>query len=152
MQHFELFPRLRSYAFRHYLPLYRDLWIPGMTALIGPKPRRFVWTAPRAGRYDAWTSDLLARHPWVSRPQEYVTTRPANASAYRIPLQELPPYSASLRWSVDGQVLAPGTPFLQLRKGARVELIASAPTAAGVLLVPHGITTLCLAPEGEMSF
>lgn len=152
MQHFELFPRLRSYVLAHYLPLYRDLWIPGMTARIGPAPRRFVWTVPRAGRYDAWTSDLLAKHPWVSRPLEYATTRPANAAAFRIPLRELPPYAASLRWSVDGRPLAAGTRSLQLPKGARVELIASAPAPAGVLLVPHGITTLCIAPGEEFLF
>ncbi|HVE71270.1 MAG TPA: hypothetical protein VNI54_07875 [Thermoanaerobaculia bacterium] len=152
MQHFELFPRLRSYAFRHYLPLYRDLWIPGMTALIGPAPRRFIWTVPRAGRYDAWTSDLLAKHPWVSRREEFATTRPANASDFEIPLQELPPSAASLRWTVDGKPLPPGTRSLHLSRGSRVELTASAPAAAGVLLVPHGVTTLCIAPEGAMSF
>ncbi len=149
----QLFPRLASYTARHYVPMYRNLWIPGMTATIGPTPLRVVWTAPRSGRYDVWASDLLAKHPWFRRPFEYVMTTGARSELFEIPLQRLPPFSAaSLEWRVDGQLVAPGVRSFDLKKGARVELTAHAPVAAGVLLVPHGITTLCIAPEEEILF
>jgi hypothetical protein len=80
-------------------------------------------------------------------------TTGARSELFEIPLQRLPSYgAASLDWRVDGQLIAPGTRSLDLKKGARVELTAHAPSAAGVLLVPHGITTLCVAPEKEILF
>jgi hypothetical protein len=149
----QLFPRLASYTFKHYVPYYRNLWVPGMTATIGPTPIRLVWTAPRAGRYDIWTSDLLAKHPWFRRPFEYVTTTGPRSALLEIPLQRLPPLAgASLEWRVDGHPLAEGVRSLELKKGSRVELTAHASAAAGVMLVRHGIVTLCIAPEEEAVF
>jgi len=148
-----LFPRLEAYALRHYVPVYRNLWVPGMTAMIGPSPSRFVWTAPRGGRYDVYASDLLAKHPWFTRPLESVTTIGPRAALLEIPLGRLPRYDAArLQWSVDGAAMPEGVPSLQLRKGSRVELVGSAPAATGVLLVPHGITTLASAPGEEIVF
>jgi hypothetical protein len=153
MLHLQLFPRLQAYALRHYVPVYRNLWVPGLTATIGPVPRRFIWTSPREGRYDVHVSDLLAKHPWFSRPLDYVATTGPHAPQLEIPLHRLPPYeAASLQWKVDGRVLAAGTRVIDLRKGSLVELIGSAPATAGVLLVPHGINTLCMAPEEEIVF
>lgn len=153
MLHLQLFPRLQAYALRHYVPVYRNLWVPGLTATIGPVPQRFIWTAPREGRYDVYVSDLLAKHRWFSRPLEYVATAGAQAPLLEIPLKRLPPYeAASLQWKVDGRVVAAGTRVIHLRKGSLVELIGTAPVTAGVLLVPHGITTLCMAPEEEIIF
>jgi hypothetical protein len=149
----QVFPRLAAYTVHHYVPVYRNLWVPGLTATIGPAPMRLAWTAPRAGRYDVWTSDLLAKHPWFRRPFEYVTTTGPRAALLEIPLQRLPPFAgASLEWRVDGQPVASGVRMLELKKGSRVELVGRATTAAGVLLVPHGITTLCTAPEEEIVF
>lgn len=149
----QMFPRLASYTARHYVPMYRNLWIPGMTASIGPAPVQIVWTAPRGGRYDVWASDLLAKHPWFHKPFDYVRTTGSRSALFEIPLQRLPPFDgASLEWRVDGRPIPPGTRSLDLKKGARVELKAHAPVAAGVLLVPHGVTTLCIAPEEEMLF
>jgi hypothetical protein len=149
----QLFPRLQAYALRHYVPVYRNLWVPGMTAMIGPSPRRYIWTSPRSGRYDVYVSDLLAKHPWFTRPVEYVTTIGPRAAQLEIPLQRLPRYDASrLQWTVDGTALPSGTTMLQLRKGARVEVVGSGPAPAGLLLVPHGVTSLCIAPEEEIVF
>jgi hypothetical protein len=149
----QLFPRLQAYAFRHYVPVYRNLWVPGMTAMIGPAASRFVWTAPRSGRYDVYASDLLAKHPWFTRPLQSVTTIGPRAPLLEIPLRRLPRYDAArLQWSVDGAAMPVGVSSLQLRKGSRVELVGSAPVATGVLLVPHGITTLASAPGEEIVF
>jgi hypothetical protein len=148
---FEIFPQLGRYAVSHYVPLYRDLWIPGLTATIDPRPRRIAWIAPRAGDYEVWTSDVLAKHPWFSRPLEYAMIGGTGAPLYTIPLHELPPLErASLQWRVDGRKVEGRT--LRLRKGARVELLASAPVRAGLLLVPRGVSRLCMAPAVGMEF
>jgi hypothetical protein len=146
---FGIYPALERYAVTHYLPLYRDLWIPGLTVPIGPQTMRVGWIAPRAGDYEVWTSELLAKHPWLTRPLEYATTNGPRAAGYAIPLQQLPPLrTASLRWRVDGRPV--DGKVLHLRKGSRVELLASSPVPAGLLLVPRGVTTLCMAPAAEV--
>jgi hypothetical protein len=149
----QLFPRLQAYALRHYVPVYRNLWVPGMTAMIGPSVQRVAWTSPRGGVYDVYASDLLAKHPWFTRPLESVTTIGPRAALLEIPLNRLPRYEAAhLQWSVDGVLLPSGMAELRLRKGSRVELVGDAPSPTGVLLVPHGISVLCTAPEEETVF
>jgi hypothetical protein len=148
-----MFPDVAAYGVRHYVPLYRNLWIPGMTEIVGPGSRRIRWVAPRAGQYDIHVSDLLAKHPWFSRPLEYVTTIGSRAPLLEIPLQRLPGYgAAALQWSVDGKPVPANQRTIQLRKGAVVEVAGSAPVPAGVMLVPHGVETLCQAPGEEIVF
>lgn len=150
---FEIEPRLARYAVGHYVPMYRNLWVPGMTALVGPQPTRVGWIAPRAGRYDIWSSELLAKHPWLTRPMEYVTVRGARAAQYAIPLERLPALAPDdLEWRVDGVQQPRGVRSLVLRKGSRVELVARPDRAAGVLLVPHGVTEVCVGPAEEFVF
>ncbi|HYK03565.1 MAG TPA: hypothetical protein VE974_17545 [Thermoanaerobaculia bacterium] len=149
----EAFPRTARYATTHYLPLYRNLWVPGMTALVGPQPTRAGWIAPRAGRYDVHASAALATHPWFTQPLAYAATVGRLAPQYAVPLRRLPPLAAdALQWSVDGIAQPRGTRTLTLRKGSRVELIATPGRAAGVLLVSHGTDTLALAPAEPFVF
>jgi hypothetical protein len=149
----EAFPQTSRYATTHYVPLYRNLWVPGMTALVGPQPMRVAWIAPRAGRYDVHASTALATHPWFTNPLAYAATAGPLAPRYAIPLRRLPPLSSdALQWRVDGIAQPRGTRTLTLRKGSRVELLATPATAAGVLLVPHGTDTLALAPADSFVF
>ncbi|MEA2463175.1 MAG: hypothetical protein QOJ98_922 [Acidobacteriota bacterium] len=146
----EAFPQTARYATTHYVPLYRNLWVPGMTAIVGPQPMRVGWIAPRAGTYDIHASVALATHPWFTNPLAYAATA---GPAYAIPLRRLPPLSSDvLQWRVDGIAQPRGMRTLTLRKGSRVELLASPATAAGVLLVPHGTATLALAPAEPFVF
>jgi hypothetical protein len=149
----EAFPQTARYATTHYVPLYRNLWVPGMTAIVGPRPTRAGWIAPRAGRYDVHASPALAPHPWFTQPLAYAATIGPLAAQYAIPLQRLPPLPAeALHWQIDGIAQPRGTRTLTLRKGSRVELIATPPRAAGVLLVPHGTNTLAVAPAEPFVF
>jgi hypothetical protein len=143
------FPDTAAWSFRHYVPLYRDLWIPGLGSRIEPRPMKVAWLAPKAGRYEIFASELLARHPWLTRPQEYLLMQGTTLEGMQIPLRSLPPMSDdAFQWTVDGQPIAPGTRILTLRKGSRVELVVDSPVAAGVLVVPEGTDTLCLpAPD-----
>lgn len=150
---FEVHPNLARYAVRHYVPVYRNLWVPGMTVVVGPQPSRVGWIAPRAGQYDVWSSELLVKHPWLNKPEEYVAVAGPPAAQLAIPLERLPALPTdALQWRVDGVEQPRGVRTLTLRKGSRVELLATPGARAGVLLVPRGITTLCVAPEGDFPF
>ena len=141
-------PRMAAYVAHHYLPLYQHLWLPGMSAVIGPGPWRTSWVVPRSGRYDVYVSELLPSHPWFSRWHDYGLLR---GSELAIPLARLPQApAASLQWRVNGVAVA-STPR-ELQRGARLELSSSLPNRAGVLIVPHGITTLSSMPEASAPF
>lgn len=142
------YPRLALYVARHYLPVYRNLWVPGMTAAVGPQDRRAVFIVPKSGRYDVYASALLARHPWIVRPLQYGQME---GSELEIPLERLPPLpDASLQWSVNGAVVAGR--MLELNAGDRLALAYRGDTPAGVLVVPHGTSTLCTTPDARFVF
>ena len=146
---FEIFPRTAAYAVRHYVPLYRNLWVPGMTASLGPgKP--FTWRAPAAGRFTLWASVVLARHPWFSKPLDYAQVSGPLAPRYAIPLRRMPP--AKVRWSVDGALIAEGIRTVELKKGSRVAIVSEEARPVGALLVPSDVSVLCMAPEEEFQF
>jgi hypothetical protein len=144
----DLHPRAGQYTSRHYIPLYRNLWLPGLAAAIPAGPHRDVWIVQRSGRYDVHVSELLARHPWIARPHEYGLIEGPDATRLEIPLQRLPrmPYTLA----VDGVRMPPGP--LDLRQGARVEIVTAAPRPAGILVVPAGVATLSIAPEERFVF
>jgi hypothetical protein len=143
-------PRLAAFVTHHYVPLYRNLWLPGMSAMLEAQPSRTTWTVVRGGRYEVFASELLAKHPWFARPLEYGMI---DGSELAIPLRRLPRVAdAELRWSVDGVPLPPGVRSLDLRAGSTLELMATPRTRTGVLVVPHGVDTLCITPDTEFVF
>jgi hypothetical protein len=144
---FEIFPRTAAYAVRHYVPLTRDLWLPGMTAVLKPGAA-YRWTVPAAGRYTLWASEPLVRHPWLTRPLELAKLQGPRAARYAIPLAQLP--TARVEWRVDGRLIPHQT--VTLRKGARLEVLSREDRPVGVLLVPAGIQTLAAAPAEEFQF
>lgn len=147
------FPDFARYVPRHYLPLYRNLLLPGMSATVGEQPTRTVWRVPATAQYDVWASDLLAKHPWFARPLEYGMIEGEDAVLMRIPLEQLPPFEyATLQFFVDGVPVPKGTRTITLKKGSRLELITRQPQRTGVMLVMHGIRELCVAPEESFVF
>jgi hypothetical protein len=146
---FEIFPNTARYATHHYVPLYRDLWIPGLSAAI-PPGRRASWVVPRDGRYRIIASNALMRHPWFTNPLQYASVNGPLATRYAIPLRALPPATAALQWTVDGRSLT--TQIVDLKKGARVAVASTASDSVGVLVVPADVTVLCVGPEEEFLF
>jgi hypothetical protein len=145
------FPRAAEYATKHYVPVYRNLWVPGMNVIVGAG--RVLWTAPRAGVYDVWASERLLTHPWLTKPLEYAAIDGPLATRYQIPLAKLPPSPPeALAWTVDGVPQPKGTRTLTLRRGSRVELVSTLPRPSGILLVPRGIGALCIATGEENVF
>jgi hypothetical protein len=145
---FVTYPRLAMYVVRHYVPLYRNLWLPGLTAAVGPQERRAVWVVPKSGRYVVHASALLARHPWIANPINYGFI---DGTELEIPLTRLPALpEGSLQWRINGMAARGKT--LVLKRGDRVELDYLGSEPAGVLVVPEGIDTLCSAPETRLVF
>jgi hypothetical protein len=139
------FPRVAEYATTHYVPVYRNLWVPGMTAIV---PGKAEWVVPRGGTYDLWASPALLGHPWLSKPLDYAAIEGPLATRYAIPLAQLPPALMFVR--IDSVSQPRGVRTFRLRTGARVEVTSTEP--AGVLLVPHGIGSLCIATAEEKVF
>jgi len=60
-------PDLRRHITAHYLPLWRDLWLPGMSGVLLPRERR-EWIVPVSGQYKIYSSPRIAFHPWFRDP------------------------------------------------------------------------------------
>jgi hypothetical protein len=60
---------------RHYMPVWRNLWIPAMNAVVQPGGS-VTWTMPREGNYRMYASPELASHPWFSDPLRAYTGAP----------------------------------------------------------------------------
>lgn len=61
-------PDLGRVVVRHYLPLWRDLWAPGLSARLTPAAPRVTWLVPSDGTYRLVASERLASHPWFRSP------------------------------------------------------------------------------------
>ena len=126
--------RLRRLVVRHYLPVWRNLWIPAPNGLLTPAARELRWLVLRDGDYRVYAAPSLARHPWFDKPVFVgVMDRP---DAARFPLRAgrpgLPP---GLELSVDG-VPAATTARLRLKKGQQLTARWGGGGAVGVMLLP----------------
>lgn len=135
------FPDAADYATHHYIPLYRDLWLPALSAAVGPG-KSAEWIAPREGRYRLYASDLLLKHPWFQQPLNYALYGGEDAPIFRVPLRELPQPRATL--TIDGAPVT-GTTFA-LRKGARVRLQSPWRAPMAVMIVPEDLTEIFVTP------
>jgi len=125
----EAFPNQQRYVAHHYLPLYRNLLLPGMSATVDAKPTRTVWRVPMTATYDLFAGERLPD------------------------LDRLPPFPyETLQLIVDGNAIPRGTRSIALDKGSRVELISAVPHRTGVVLVLHGIRKLGVAAEERFVF
>jgi hypothetical protein len=145
---FDIFPESGRYAVRHYVPLTRDLWVPGMSTILAPG-QPYQWVAPAGGRFTLWSGEPLVRHPWLVRPAEFASLQGPQAARFAIPLQRLPA-APRVTWAVDGVPMTGRT--VDLKKGSRVIIVSGETQPVGALLVPADLATICLAPEEEFSF
>lgn len=122
---------LAPYLIRHYVPVWRNLWVPGMNAVVRPG-ETVEWVVPRDGTYRLFASPELARHRWFHNPLQ----------AYRAePL--------ALRGMPDPPVRISAGP--SLRKGQRVTLTSDASVPLGVILLSSGDTVLFRQPPDGAS-
>lgn len=117
---------LAPYLVRHYMPAWRNVWIPAMNAVVRPG-QRVEWIVPRDGTYRVFASPELARHRWFRDP--FLAYR---GEELRLRSMERPPLTFSA-----GPVL---------RKGQRVSVTSQATEPLGVILLPSDDTLLFRQP------
>jgi hypothetical protein len=142
------FPDAGLHVVHHYVPLYRDLWIPGLSGTI-ENGQRAEWRAPRAGRYRLVASELLPKHPWFFTPLNYAIMAGSDATTYEVELMRLPQVDRRrLQLVVDGVPV--DAAVFTLKKNSYVSLQSNVAKPIGVLIVPEDVTTLFLSPEGPV--
>ncbi|HYC59586.1 MAG TPA: hypothetical protein VEK79_08465 [Thermoanaerobaculia bacterium] len=78
---------LAPYFTRHYIPIFRELWVPAMNARVAPG-QTAEWSVPREGTYRVYVSRELARHPWFRTPLFVASYRRPDASRFTVTLPE----------------------------------------------------------------
>lgn len=131
---------------RHYIPVWRELWVPAMNARLA-SGATYEWIVPRDGAYRVYVSASLARHPWFRTPIRVSSYKREDASRFTVTLPA--PSAGPVRLHVDGVPVS--DPTLTLRKGQRVAAVNPSPEDLAVILLstndrvlfrqpPHGVT------------
>src|SRR4051812_14048878 len=102
----------------HYLPVWREIWMPGMSARLTPASRAARWIVLADGKYDVYASTTLASHPWFQQPLNL--EHPVWRSVVPLSASDR---GARVDWFVDG-VPVQASPTLTLRRGQRVDAIS----------------------------
>lgn len=78
---------LAPYFTRHYIPVYRELWVPAMNARVAAG-QTVEWLVPREASYRVYVSRELAQHPWFRTPLFVASYRRDDASRFTITLPQ----------------------------------------------------------------
>jgi hypothetical protein len=127
-------PELRRALVHHYIPLWRNLWIPAMNARLDASRPGISWIVPKDGDYRIYVSPALASHPWFSRPLFVGSYFGSNADAVEVRLGT-PGGAGQIQWRIDGQVAVFGA-TVRLRRGQRLDAMSTAPQPVGLILLP----------------
>jgi hypothetical protein len=123
---------LGPFFVRHYVPVWRELWVPGMNGGLAPGQTR-EWVVPRSGVYRLYASSSLGTHPWFHDPLRVASYKRPDASRLTVTLPQ-PVGHEGLRWSIDGRRAAIEGK-VTLRAGARVSATSVAREPIGVILL-----------------
>jgi len=138
---------LAVYFIRHYMPLWSNLWVPGMNVRLRPQLPRYMWVVPRDGTYRLFATEPLSKILWFRDPF-YVAAEFSNPFAVRQTLVlPAPAARADLHWWIDGKPASVG-PAVALRKGQRLAVAYSGNVPIGVILLPGRDTILFRHPAG----
>ena len=120
---------LAPYFVRHYMPVWRNLWVPAMNVLARPGAS-FTWIVPRDGTYRLFASPALATHDWFRNPLLVGTYERRDGGSYTLALPPPAPHP-SLTWSVPAE-----DGVMTLRKGQRLTVTNRGSETLGVILLP----------------
>lgn len=126
--------RLAPFVATHYLPLWRDLWLPAPNARLPAGPAGMSWVVLRDGDYRLFTAPRLAGHPWFAAPISTDVLDRRDAGQFPIQLRR-PSANAPLEWSVDSRPADLSSGRIRLRKGQRLSVMNRSGTELGVMLV-----------------
>ncbi|MEA2489194.1 MAG: hypothetical protein QOH21_986, partial [Acidobacteriota bacterium] len=138
---------LQTMLVRHYLPLWRNLWLPGLNVRLTAEAPSFAWIAPTGGAYRIYASPALASHPWFSRPLFVASFYEASAQRLQLPLEEPADHPELLLWR--GAVPKDGV--INLWKGQRLEVTSRSAEPLGLFLVPGHDTMLFRQPPPRVT-
>lgn len=130
---------LRELIARHYLPVWRSLWIPAPNARIAPG-QTVEWRVPADGDYRLFASPALAAHPWFRSPLFVGSYFEADAKRLELRLG-VPRAHPELGWPA----------VARLRKGQRIRMTSGASEPLGVMLVPSGDRVLFRQPPPNVT-
>lgn len=125
-------PELLPYFARHYVPVWRELWIPGMNGQVAPGTR-LEWIVPRTGEYHLYAEERAAGHPWFRRPLLVTSYKRPDAARFTLELRDAAEHP-SLRWTIDGQPATIGASVM-LRRGQRVAVTSKGAAPVGLFLL-----------------
>ena len=136
-------PELGPYFIRHYMPVWRNLWVPALNARLEPRTG-MEWIVPRDGTYRLFASAAIAGHDWFRRP--LAASSYENDDAGRLTLTLPPPAGhPDLVWWIDERPAAVNG-AVPLREGQRVRVVHRGGTPLGVILLPGNDTLLFRQP------
>jgi hypothetical protein len=138
---------LMTFFARHYVPVWRNLWLPGMNAIIPSGQTSYRWLVPGNGQYRPLASDKLVGHPWFREPLMFASRFEQGGEPLSLPVQA---DRAELTWTLDGVALKPGGPWL-LRKGQALEVRSVSAIPLALLVVPASIDRLFQQPAPGVS-
>jgi hypothetical protein len=134
---------LGEFVVRHYVPLWREIWLPGMSARVTPLAPAARWIVLAGGTYDIYASANLASHPWYRQPLDFELPLWRGADA-----PSATDRSARIDWSVDGAPVS-ATTVLTLRRGQRLDAISREPLPVGIMLIDaRNDFAFCQPPRG----
>jgi hypothetical protein len=122
---------LGAYFVHHYVPVWRNLWIPGPSARLQPGTST-RWIVPRDGAYHVYVSPQLATHAWFDRPLFLAYYKSKDRLPMKLPAAANDP---RLQWSIDGAPAVVG-PSIALRKGQTLDVTSTADETLGIVLLP----------------
>jgi hypothetical protein len=132
---------LAGYVTRHYMPLWRNLWLPSLSARLAPS-QSVEWIAPADGRYRIVASHALASHPWFEAPFGYSRRGVGRMRA-------IPRADASVTFSIDGKAVDASRGLITLRKRDRLKATSTDSRPFGVFATPgHERTWFREPPAG----
>lgn len=147
---FHEWPELGGRVVTHYLPLYHNLWIPGLSARIDAAHPSAEWIVPRTGRYVVVDDARLVNHPWFLQPLLFaLVPNPDGLDPSLEIAKTRRPGSPNedLRWELDGAGLAVGEQPVLLRRGQKLHVSQTRPErATAILVVPVQVRRLFVAP------
>lgn len=127
----------------HYLPLWSEIWLPGMSARVTPLAPAARWVVLADGAYDVYASTNLASHPWYRQPLDF--ERPLWRG---VGPPSVADRGARIDWFVDGAPVSVAT-ALTLRRGQRLDAISREPLPVGIMLInAKNDAAFCQPPPG----
>jgi hypothetical protein len=134
---------LGEFIVTHYLPLWREIWLPGMSARVTPRAPAARWIVLADGTYDVYASTNLASHPWYRQPLNLDLPLWRGAGP-----PTLADRGARIEWFVDGAPIS-ATTTLTLRRGQHLDAISREPLPVGIMLIgAKNDVAFCQPPRG----